>query len=81
MKIKVKLFARYQELTGTREAELEAQAGTTVAGLKKLLKDYFPQLKNSAGSLVIAVNNEFTDNNQVLKEGDDVAVLPPFSGG
>ena len=81
MKIKVKLFARYRELVGTKETELEVQAGTTVAELKKVIKDYFPQLKNWDNNLIIAINSEFANNNQILKEGDEITLLPPLSGG
>lgn len=81
MKIKVKFFARYSELAGTKETKLEAQAGTTVAEFKKVLKDYFPELKNWDKNLVIAVNNEFADDSQILQEGDEIALLPPLSGG
>ncbi len=81
MKVKVKLFARYREITNTKEIELEIQPGTTVAKLKKVLKDYFPQLKNLDNNLIIAVNSEFTEDNQILKENDQIALLPPLSGG
>ncbi len=81
MRIKAKFLARYRQLADTKEAELEAKTGTTVAGFKGLIKEHFPQLRNLENNLVIAVNSEFADNNQVLQEGDEVALLPPLSGG
>lgn len=81
MKIRIKLFARCHELVGTRESELETYSGITTTELKKQIENHFPKLRSYMGSLLIAVNGEFADNNQVLEEGDEVALLPPLSGG
>jgi len=81
MKIKVRLFARYRELVGNTETNLQIQPGTTVGTLKSQIERQFPQLKSYANNLLVALNGEFADSDSVLKKGDEVALLPPFSGG
>jgi len=81
MKIKIRLFARYRELIGSPETNLEVQSGITSGTFKNQIENFFPQLKNHAPNLLIAINGEFVDSNLTLKEGDEVAILPPLSGG
>jgi molybdopterin converting factor subunit 1 len=60
--------------------ELELPEGSTVTDLKKeLFEKYaaFAELK----SLYIALNNDYADEKMILKEGDEIAIIPPVSGG
>lgn len=81
MKIKVRLFARYRELVGNGETNLQLPPGTTVGAFKSQIDNHFPQLKNYSANLLVALNGEFADNSLILKEGDEIALLPPLSGG
>jgi len=81
MKIKVRFFARYRDLVGNPETHLQVQPGTTVSTLKSQIEKQFPQLKTYAANLLVAINGEFVDNDLILKEGDEIALLPPLSGG
>jgi molybdopterin converting factor small subunit len=47
----------------------------------KQLKDSNPGLAQRSGALTVAVNEEFVDPDWVLKAGDEVALIPPISGG
>lgn len=52
----------------------------TINELRNLLEEKFPQLYK-LGSYMIAVNNEYALNSLVIKNGDEVAIIPPVSGG
>ena len=78
MKIKVRFFARYRELVGKDKIEMEVEEGATVASLKKRLEKEFPEL---GGIDLVAINNEYVEPEYRLREGDEVALLPPLSGG
>ncbi|MFQ6057504.1 MAG: molybdopterin converting factor subunit 1 [Anaerolineae bacterium] len=79
MRVKVRFFASYRELVGRRELELEVAAGATVADLWRRLGQEFPRL--SAISPAAAVNMEYVPFEVGLHDGDEVAFLPPVSGG
>jgi molybdopterin converting factor subunit 1 len=75
MHVTVRLFAGLRERAGWSERELEL-AGETVA-------DVWPTLGlgDEPAGLLYAVNQEYADRDRVLAEGDEVAVIPPVSGG
>lgn len=81
MKISVRLFATLTDLVGRRELELELAPGATAAQVFERLKQQYPRLASYSRSLVFAVNQEYADAETALKEGDEVALLPPVSGG
>lgn len=76
MKVTVRLFAALRERAGSNEIELELPAGSDVG-------DALAQLEYLSGgaTLVLAVNREYADRAQVLLEGDELAAVPPVSGG
>ena len=79
MKIKIKLFASCREIAGINELELQTIKGETVSGIMAALRQRFPRL--SLADISIAVNQEFAPLDYVLKDGDEIALLPPVSGG
>jgi len=72
--ITVKCFARYPALLGFRELKLPPQAT-----LGKLLAD--PSLAALPKDALLAVNQSFADRSTPLQDGDEVALMPPVSGG
>lgn len=78
MKLTLKYFGMIAETTGKNEEVLEVAQGTSVKDLKD------QQIKNynisDAESVQVAVNQNI-DQKTELKEGDEVAFLPPFAGG
>ncbi len=81
MKVRVKLFAAFREVVGTKEEEIDLPVGTTVSGL---LDDYirrFPALERYREHIILSVNREYGAPSRVLKEGDEVSFLPPVTGG
>lgn len=78
--ITVKLFAAVAQKVGRRELTLPAE-GRTVAGLLSDLQAEYPALQRLAGILMVAVNHQYVSHDCVLKEGDEVGLIPPVSGG
>ena len=81
MKVKVLFFGPTHDLTGFAQEQWEVPEGESVAGLWRSCQQRFPRLGEIAGSLVVAVNQEIAAPSQFLREGDEVAFLPPVSGG
>jgi MoaE-MoaD fusion protein len=81
MLVRVLFFGVLKDVTGKSGEELEVREGSSVADLLGLYGDRFPRLKDSLGSLAVAVNQQYAAAETVLKEGDEVALLPPVSGG
>ncbi len=81
MRIKVRLFARLRDVVGTAELEREVPPQCTVAGAWDDLAAQFPAVTRYRGSVSAAVNEEFARMSATLSEGDEVAFLPPVSGG
>lgn len=80
MKVQILFFGITTDLLGASNLEIEVVEASTVANLKSLLKEKYPQLKNIA-SYAIAVNESYAVENLVLEENDVVAIIPPVSGG
>ncbi|MFQ5707176.1 MAG: molybdopterin converting factor subunit 1 [bacterium] len=81
MKIKLKYFAQLRDLLHSEENELELSSSITVLELMPVLADRFPQIREHLKVISIAVNNEYATKDTLLQEGDEVALIPPISGG
>ena len=81
MRINVRLFAGHRERAGRSNVELEVPEGATVGRLAADVNRRFPGLTEAPGSLVVAVNREYRDHLHELRDGDEVALIPPVSGG
>lgn len=80
--MKVLLFARIRDQIG--EGSVEVDDGLTVAELRQTLQQQFPQQANlfETGYALVAINQELvTDETQPLQPQDEVAILPPMTGG
>lgn len=76
---KVLAFGITRQLLGGKEAMIQVE-GNTVGALRRALGTRFPEL-SELSALYIAVNNNYSDEEQVLNENDEIALLPPVSGG
>lgn len=76
---KVLAFGITRQLLGGKEATIEVN-GDTVAALRQALQERFPEL-DGLKSLYIAVNNSYSEEDQVLSDDDEIALIPPVSGG
>ena len=80
--IRVRFFSLYSDVAGF-EAVLELKPGSSIAELFALLVERFPALKHVFEQVkpVILVNGVVASPDKVLSDGDEVAVIPPASGG
>jgi molybdopterin converting factor subunit 1 len=81
MLVTIRLFARLRELAGEAELRHDLPDGATVREAWDSLARQFPQLAAYERSLSAAVNADYARFTTTLQEGDEVAFLPPVSGG
>ena len=81
MRIRVLFFGVTQDLTGLQQEELELPEGANLEGLWGRYAARFPRLNDLASVLLLAVNQEVAKRARALEDGDEVAFLPPVSGG
>ena len=81
MKVRTCFFASAREAVGQRQLDVELPDGLTAGDLlQRLISDY-PRLAACAPHLRLAVNESYTDAGHRLGDGDEVAFIPPVSGG
>ncbi len=80
MTVRVRFFASLRERLRVSEASRDLPAGATVEDLLRVLRADFPDLAGS-GRVSVAVNAEYVDPRHALADGDEVALIPPVSGG
>ena len=81
MRVRIRFFASIRERLRRAEAELELGEGATVADLWATLRRSYPALDEVGDALRFAVNQEYVDRAHHLADDDEVAVIPPVSGG
>ncbi len=81
MRVTVRLFARLKELAGTDTMTVEVEEPATVAMVWLAAAAIAPALNPFERALSCAVNATFSRMSHQVSEGDDVAFLPPVSGG
>jgi len=80
-KIKVRLFANLRELVGEREITITLLGGVTVDHLNNEILERYPQLKSFSNKFVTSVNCKVTTGDTIITSSDEIALLPPVSGG
>ncbi len=81
MRIRVLFFGVLRDVVGLREDSLDIPEGSRLGSVFELYAGRFPRLRGMAASMVLALNQEFSTPSAPLAEGDEVAFLPPVSGG
>ncbi|MHB8619248.1 MAG: MoaD/ThiS family protein [Chloroflexota bacterium] len=81
MKVRVLLFARYKDLAGTGLLELDVAEGATAGQVFDRVADRFAEMKPMRGSTLMAVQAEYVKPGATLRDGDELALMPPLSGG
>ena len=81
MKIQVKLFAIARQAADTDVIDIELPHNATVSDLRAVLTNRFPELTPMGNSLRFAVNSEYASDAAVINESDELACIPPVSGG
>ncbi|SDW26319.1 molybdopterin synthase sulfur carrier subunit [Lutibacter oricola] len=78
--IQVLFFGITTDIVGENSTSLTVESNTSIKILKSKLIQKYPSLKN-LNEFAIAVNEEYAENDLILKDNDVVAVIPPVSGG
>jgi molybdopterin converting factor subunit 1 len=81
MRVTVLYFGVLKDLAAAEQDALELPEGETVAGLVHHLRESASKQSEVWSSLAVAVNREYAVADTVLRDGDEVALLPPVSGG
>jgi molybdopterin converting factor small subunit len=75
------LFASFREAVGTGTLGWDAPDGASVSDVVAALRDTYPGLGPAAEKALLAVNQEYVGGNLKLHDGDELALIPPVSGG
>jgi molybdopterin converting factor subunit 1 len=81
VKVRLRFFASLRERLRTSEREIEVARGVTVRQIWDDLCAEHPGLERLGSSVSFAVNREYADGDTAVGEGDEVAFIPPVSGG
>ncbi|HLM78194.1 MAG TPA: MoaD/ThiS family protein [Rubrobacteraceae bacterium] len=79
--VKVLLFGAAADRAGARQVEVPVNGETTLGELWTILVDQYPGLVPMRDTLAFAINGEYARIEDAVSAGDEVAVLPPVSGG
>jgi molybdopterin converting factor subunit 1 len=81
MRVTIKLFARLRDITGAADMRRDVQDGATIRTLWQQLVADFPELEPYERSISVARNVDYARMSDPVADGDEVAFLPPVSGG
>jgi MoaE-MoaD fusion protein len=81
MRVKVLFFGMLKDIVGRMEEQVDLAPGARLSTVFDHYAGQFPRLRDMAGSIVMARNQEFSGLSTAVAEGDEVAFLPPVSGG
>ena len=81
MIVRVKLFAVAKEIAGSDEIAVEVREGATVGDVRNAMVAAVPELEGVLGHAMIAVDAEYANDNVVVDQTSEIALIPPVSGG
>jgi len=79
--LKVRLFAILRDVVGEGEITIAVPSGVTVSYLETEILKKYPQLKSFSNKFVTSVNCKVTSGDTIITSRDEIALLPPVSGG
>jgi molybdopterin converting factor small subunit len=80
MKVHILTFGITRNIFGSGKVELEMENGVSISEVRKALEEIKPELRKIS-SYRIALNQEFADDGHAVNAGDEIALIPPVSGG
>ncbi len=81
--IVIKFFAVMKKLVGRETIELHIEGPTTLRDILNQIEKEIPKIREiiREGRSLISINQEMADENTIVNNGDEIAILPPFAGG
>ncbi len=79
--VKLKFFASAREAVGSKGLEMDVESGLKAEDILEIIIDKYPELKDLENQLILAVNKQTGKSDKIVKDGDEIAVLPPVTGG
>ncbi len=80
-KVLVKFFASARDTVGEKDLKMEIKKNSKVEDVMENLFEEYPDLQEMEDHLLISVNKDRTGKDEILKDGDEIAVMPPVTGG
>jgi molybdopterin converting factor subunit 1 len=79
--ITILFFASLRDITGVRKMNKTIPDDLLISGLKKMLADEYPGLKEIMASVIVSLDHEFAFDNSSIPADAEIALFPPVSGG
>ncbi len=80
MKINLVLFGIAKDIIGASKSQLEVKEGMMIKEFKQILVDEYPKMKDLT-SISFAVGTDYVTDDYLLKNNEEVVIIPPVSGG
>jgi molybdopterin converting factor subunit 1 len=81
MRLTIFLFAQLADSIGARAIEIEMHDGATVADLLRELEAKHPSITALRGRLAVAIDERYARQEEIVRAGQTIALIPPVSGG
>lgn len=81
MRVKVLLFGQLKDIVGRQEESLDLDSGARLSAVMDYYSGRYPKFQGLTKSIACSINQEYAQGSALLKEGDEVGLLPPVSGG
>lgn len=81
MRVTVRLFAILRDRAGVSELTLDLPRGVTASAATQAVAEQHPSIRDFLPRVALAVNQEYASAETVLHDGDELALIPPVSGG
>jgi molybdopterin converting factor small subunit len=81
MKVRVQFYAQLRDLAGTPELDVDLAERSTIAHLLEKIYELKPALRAYDKSILVGSGVEFVERNDVVKNGEEIAIMPPVQGG
>ena len=81
VRINVRFFAILRDRAGVASASVELPDRSDVSSAVETIANRYPSIQNELKRAAFAINRNYTQSNEILNDGDELALIPPVSGG
>jgi MoaD family protein len=79
--MKVWFYAQLRDLAGAQELDVDLAEGSTITQLLEKIYERKPELRAHDKSILVGAGLEFVERNYIVKDGDEISIMPPVQGG